>query len=146
MKYLVLLVICCGTVFGEESVVPSWAVQGLGLFVTVLGGLVLWGLNKLISLVFKDKADQIKYASAIDALRHGVEVAQLEMVREIKTAAADGKLTREEIVRVEKVAYEQALLVAKGPALDLLKTWGLEKAVGYIRQIVDKRKDKDNAS
>ena len=60
-------------------------------------------------------------------------------------AAADGKLTKDEINQAKERAYAHALSIAKGPALDVLKTMGKERAGSLIKQLLaklSKKKDK----
>lgn len=156
MKFILIIAIAliATTVHAEETapvvVAEGWWVALLATLLGVLGTWITYGVTKMFAAIgewFKDKKDTEEEAKirkdAIEALHVGVEAAQIELVRQFKDAAADGKLTKEEIAKIQKFAYDHALSVAKGPALELLKTWGFTYAKGWLSRIVDGKMDTD---
>lgn len=76
--------------------------------------------------------------SAVQALFQGVEHAQEAIVVDLKRGAVDGKLTKDERAQALSLAIDHAKKVAKGPGLDLLKTWSRERMGGIVKQILAK--------
>lgn len=107
-------------------------IVSLIVLVIVMGGLAFFG--------WKFRNNQAVH-DAIEALRVGVDKSQADFVEWRKRAAADGKLTREEIKEAERIALEHAKEIAKGPALELLKNWGTSIISSYIARIIEKKKN-----
>lgn len=125
---------------GEEVVADAWWVPMLGTIATVLGSLVVYFIRKLINraVAKMDLCDAEK--EAVQAVLAGMAKAQNEVVRDAKAAAADGKLTKDEIAHARRVAIDHAKEVAVGPAKDLLMSWGADRMDSLIKQLLAKFK------
>jgi type II secretory pathway pseudopilin PulG len=100
----------------------------------------------LAAALLKKYGGQVKenqaMSEAVEALRIGVEKAHEDFVEWAKRSAKDGKLSKEEREQARTIAINHALLTAKGPALKLLQTWGMDKLNSLIARIVDSKTDK----
>lgn len=105
-------------------------------FWTAILGLITWGTTFIFSKIKGNEAT----AQAIDALHSGIALVEEDIVKELKAASADGKLTKEEIEQVRTHAFNKALELAKGPAKDLLLSWGKPKIDALITRIVQSKK------
>ncbi len=124
----------------EVSTLPTWAVQLLGAGAAAMGIWALWGVKQLVNLIFTQKWQEGAKAGAITALEHGIQEAEEELAAYMKEAAADGKLTREEIDKLKELAFRRAKQIATGPALQLLEQWGMDIAGNLISQLVQGKK------
>jgi len=125
-------------VIGDTVVYEKWWVPILGTILTLLAGVVTYALKKLADkLMEKIKATDAE-KEAIQCLLEGMAIAQESIVRSAKAASADGKLTKDEIAAAKKVAIEHALVVAKGPAKDVLLAMGQERMGSVIKQLLAK--------
>ena len=116
----------------------GWYVQFFGALAAVLATVLTYGVNKLISYVIsKMEADETQ-KQAFDALAAGMAEAQNEVVRKIKTASEDGKLSIEEIKEIEAYALERAKTIATGDAKNLVISWTSQQASSYIKQLLAK--------
>tara|TARA_R110000737_G_scaffold297793_1_gene304605 strand:+ start:146 stop:511 length:366 start_codon:yes stop_codon:yes gene_type:complete len=104
-----------------------WGVVGLGL---------TWALGLLYSWMRKHGVE----TSAVDSLRDGIAQAGDEFVVWRKRAAADGKLTAEDREAAKRMAADNALLIAKGPVLKMLTSWGKPKMEAMISRLVQGEK------
>lgn len=121
---------------------PSWKsyiplqdiIQALSaLFILMLNAFGAWlGYRFRNNNILKD---------ALEAVRIGVDHIEHEYVEELKTAAEDGKISKEEIAEANRLALETAKKYATGPALKLIESWGAEQAKSYITRIVESKKD-----
>jgi Glu-tRNA(Gln) amidotransferase subunit E-like FAD-binding protein len=127
-----------------ESGAPTnvvWSGMWMEIAVTVIP--VLVGIGMLLLRSYAAKLMERINASdaekeAVQLLLEGMASAQEEIVRDAKKKAADGKLTKEEIESAKKHAIAHALTVAKGPALDVLKTMGSARMGSIIKQLLAK--------
>ncbi len=123
-----------------DSVIPTWAVQVLGAIAAAMGTWVLWGVGRLINLLFGQKWQEGAKAGALTALEHGIQDAEEEMAASLKEASADGKLTSDEVARLKALALKRAKEVATGPALQMLEQWGADVAGNWISQLIQSKK------
>lgn len=108
--------------------------MGLGELITV-GVFALLGI---VAFVLRKKLAENK---ALEALWVAIHNTEDEFVKLAKEADADGKLDAEEIKKAKQMAIDKALAYAKGPALQVLKDWGLPKLEAIITNLVQKKKD-----
>lgn len=128
----------------DVSVIPTWAVSIVTVIAGLMGTYAAFCVAKLINLIFGQKWQDGAKGSAITALQHGIQDAEEELVAELKNDTSDGKLTAAEIQRAKQLAYKRALEVASGPALDLLKQWGIDMAGNLISQLIQGKKTAGN--
>ena len=123
-----------------EIVSEAWWVPLLGTIVTILGSVIVYLIRKLINkAIAKMDMDEAE-KEAVQAVLAGMAKAQTDVVREAKKTAADGKLTKDEIRDAKRVAIDHAKEIAKGPAKDLLMTWGKDRLDSLIKQLLAKFK------
>lgn len=96
-------------------------------------------------LIKKSMFDQASQ-EAIQAIGAGVTDTWRTYVKEIKDAREDGKLTDEEKKTARERAYKVALETAKGPGLNLLKSWAWPKVVSVIEDYVNKKKSEGKSA
>ena len=116
-----------------------WVVLTEGAVVLVLALLGL-GFRSIAKWVAKKIEFGEAEKEAYQLILEGMAKAQEDLVRYAKAAAADGKLTKEEIKEAQRIAYDHALAVAKGPAKDILIAWGKDRVVSIIKQLLAKLK------
>lgn len=121
-----------------EILAQGWWVPLVGTLLSVLGALLLallkYYAGKLMERIKANDAEK----EAIQCLLEGMADAQEKIVREAKKAAADGKLSKDEVEAAKSHAIAHALTVAKGPALDVLKEMGKERMGSLIKQLLAK--------
>jgi len=123
-----------------DTVSDAWWVPMLGTIATVLGSVIVYLIRKLINKAIA-KMDMCEAEKeAVQAILAGMAKAQNDVVREAKAAAADGKLTKDEIASARSVAIDHAKEIAKGPAKDLLMSWGKDRLDSLIKQLLAKFK------
>jgi hypothetical protein len=103
---------------------------------TLIVGLFLYLLNQIFSYIAKrlDESDLEKETE--QTLLEGMAKVQNEFVREAKAKAADGKLTKEEIIQFEQFALDHALSVANAPVKELLSKLTKERISSLIKQLL----------
>ncbi len=107
----------------------------LPLAVTVIGG---W-IAKILTDMSKRQSEKNDREGAI--LIAEIAVGRIQpLADEIKAASADGKLTKEERVKLKERAYEAAMEMATGPEGQLLVKLGFEAVGGLIEAILNRRK------
>jgi len=81
---------------------------------------------------------------AMEAIRIGVDKAQQDIVDSAKAAAADGKITSDELKaelkKAEDVARTTAYNIATGPALDWLSQKTTDAVNALINSVVQRNK------
>jgi len=118
----------------------SWWVPLLGTLMTVLSTVVTYALTRFVSwIIAKTQATEAEQ-EVLQALLEGMARAQNEIVREAKTASADGKLTKVEIIKAEDLAINHAEMVLKGPAKEVFTTWSEARMSSIIKQLLAKFK------
>lgn len=123
-----------------EDVISGWWVQLLAGLVSVLGIAVTHYVRKLARyIIIKAKLNDTEQ-KAMQLLLDGMSLAQETLVRDAKSAAADSKLTKEEIKKAEAIALEYAKDAATGPALDIIKSWSERRVSSLIKQLLAKLK------
>jgi len=110
----------------------------IGLVAVVGAFLLKEGLSGLLALL--ERRGWKLQAEITDALRIGIQGVWDETVRELKKAAADGKLTTEEKKAARDRAKTLALEAAKGPALKALKALAPKALDAIISLLVQRRK------
>ncbi len=130
---------------GEEVISDAWWVPMLGTIAAVIGSVVVYLFRKLINkAIAKMDLDEAE-KEAVQAVLAGMAKAQNEIVHEAKIAAADGKLTKVERENAQRLAVDHAKEIAKGPAKDLLMSWGKDRLDSLIKQLLAKfKKSKSN--
>jgi hypothetical protein len=121
----------------EVAEAAPWWIDGAAKAVEGLVALAIGAVFLLIRMRLKDDA-AIK--DAVSALEAGVQSAWDKFGRELKAGAKDGKFTEKERERLRDAAKAEALTLAKGPAKDLLFTWGRPYVTSLITRIVERRK------
>ena len=127
-----------------EDVISGWWVQFLGAFVGGLSIALSWGVRKFAKWLIAKADFNDAEKEAMQRLLDGMSLAQETLVREAKLAAADGKLTKEEIKKAEAIAIEYAKDTAEGPALDIIKSWTERRVSSLIKQLLSKLKGTKN--
>ncbi len=83
-----------------------------------------------------EAADSARY-DAIEALEMGVATIGEMVVMDLKVAAADGKLSKDEIRDVQRKALDEAISIATNPkAIDFLTETALNTIASIITAIV----------
>lgn len=77
---------------------------------------------------------------ALDALEAGVQKAWDDIVKDMKTKSADGKLTAEERREAFEYAVSQAKRIGAEHGLDVVKTLGANMIPMLVKKIIDRRK------
>lgn len=119
---------------------PSWwsklitaaLVAIAGLFTTATGSFFIWLASKVkLSQAAKD---------AMDALHAGVDKTYLTLYQQFKDAAADGQISAAEGASLRQNAINEAMNLAKGPALDFLKSMAFPLLESLVQRIVASKK------
>ena len=126
----------------SKAILEGWWVQGAAsavvLMVGYLGMIIRAWLKKQIA-----KADlNVAQTEALESLLEGMAKIQDTEVRALKVAAADGKLTKDEIARMQSLAWEHAKVTATGPAKDIVISWSKDRVASLIKQLLAKYKGK----
>lgn len=123
------------------AVEPStpWWLNLLAASATIIAAVIAW-LGKLAAGRMKLNAAQ---ADMMDALTAGVAKTYDDYVRAWK-AANGGRLTPDQKKLAKDQAVANAISIAKGPAKDLLLSYGKEHLSGWIEAIVTKAKGGTN--
>lgn len=126
----------------EKILVEGWWVQGaaglVSLVIGYLGIIIRSWIKKQVA-----KADlNVAQTEALEALLEGMAKIQDTEVRALKVAASDGKLTKDEIARMQSLAWEHAKVTATGPAKDVVISWSKDRVASLIKQLLAKYKGK----
>lgn len=123
----------------EESVIAqAWWVPLLGTIVTAILGVIGGFVTNLVVKMTKSMKLNESNKEAIEALLEGMAKAQEELVRGMKKASADGKLTKQEIDSIKEFAWNHAKGAATGPARDIVVQWSSERVGSLIKQLLAK--------
>lgn len=137
-----LYLIAATSTVAETVVTQGWWVGLMPVIIKVVSTVLLMGLTWLTGKILKKMGNDAATKAALDALAEGMSKAQDAIVREAKKAAADGKLTKEEIAAAKTLAWDHAKAVATGPAKKIVINWGTEKVGSLIKQLLSKWKSK----
>jgi hypothetical protein len=118
------------------SVLPGWLVA----IINCAEGLLAMVFTFFFGWLMKKAGDNATEKAALEALRDGVVNTYHTLYAELKAASKDGKLTQEEKAQLRTHAIEQAKSLAKGSALELLKTWGKPRLEALVERMVAKMK------
>lgn len=110
---------------------------GLTLVTAILGS--IWTAFR--SSDFYRRAQNERYAAAIQALEAGVELTYRTYVRSIKEAREDGKLTNEEMRLARRRAREAAIEFGRTRGIDVLKELGADYVDLLIAKLVKNLKN-----
>jgi hypothetical protein len=110
-----------------------WWITVLAITATVIGSIFAW-IGKLIATKLKLSQTQ---ADAMDACTAAVAQTYQDYVKELKKS---GKFGATEKALAKEKAMSLAKELAKGPAKDLLLSYGKEHIGAWIEQIVTKLK------
>lgn len=128
------------TVDLTKSAIPAWVSQAIYLVlssgVLAMGGYVTYCGASLLNQIFGKNWEQSQYADAIEALRHGIQVAEEQVRSELMSDTASGNLTLAQVNQLKAHAYTAALAVAEGPGLKLLETWGADQIGTMISRLI----------
>jgi hypothetical protein len=113
-----------------SSVLNSEA--GLTVVSTLLGA--IWTVFR--SSEWYRRAQERRYAKALQALEAGVEQTYRTYVQAIKESRADGKLTEEEASRARQRARETAIAFGRSQGIDVLRELGGEYIDLWIAKLV----------
>lgn len=108
------------------------------IILSVVFGLLTLLLNAFFRWLKKKVEGKEALSEAVEALAAGTAKVQTEFIRELKDKAADKKLTKQEIKDATVMAAKYAMEEAKGPALELIKTWSSAKVESLIKRILKK--------
>ena len=126
----------------SKAILEGWWVQGAAsavvLMVGYLGMIIRAWLRKQIAKADLNEAQ----TEALESLLEGMAKIQDTEVRALKVAAADGKLTKDEIARMQSLAWEHAKSTATGPAQDIVISWSKDRVASLIKQLLAKYKGK----
>ena len=113
-------------------------IESLGSVIAlVMTGLSLLARKLINGAIEKWKIEGTK-KELIELIAAGAAKAQTEFVREAKKATQDGKLTKEEIKKAEKIAVDFVIETAKGPVKDLALEYTTEHFSSWIKRILKK--------
>jgi len=129
----------------EEVMSGIW-VQVASAVVGVLGIALIYGLRKFATWIVAKAELNANEQEAMQTLLEGMSLAQEELVREAKTAAIDGKLTKDEISKAQALALSHAKAVATGPVKDIILSWSERRAASLIKQLLAKYKGTSNGT
>ncbi len=87
-----------------------------------------------------ERAEDERYAQAVEALEVGVQEAWERFGRAWKGAHSDGKLTDDERTRLRTVAREAAVEAGREAGIDVIAALGKRAIGALIRRIVERRK------
>lgn len=154
---VVALAVACPALAQEVVVAPPktgspfWDVLGY-----VLGVVLVPVMGLAVKLIYewqaklaaeKGKADldfkeKLKYEAQLALARIAENIANKQLA-ELKTASADGKVSKEELKKLGTQAIEQAKAEFKTQGIDIGKRLGQEYLESQLRNIVDKTKNGD---
>jgi len=111
----------------------DWTQIGMTAVTTLVAVIATVGL-RLMSLYIKDKKMKNIESAALDALLEGMALAQDTVIRPEKK---DGKKLSSLIIeKAECVAVDKAKSVAKGAALDMIKSWTTDTTKAKIKGLL----------
>ena len=130
-------------VFAAEGIVVqgSWLEIAAGVItmvITLLGGLIGNAIRKAGKKAKLSEAN----TEALESLLEGMAKIQETTARGLKAAAADGKLTKDEVSQLQSAAWEHAKVTAKGPAKEVVINWSKDRVASLIKQLLAKYKGK----
>jgi len=128
------------SVSDSTSVVSGWWVPIVALVLTAIA----YQLVRLIKkggqwLENKFGATEAEKEMMLN-LQEGIAFAQDEMGRELKKAASDGKVTKEEAAQLKALAIKHAMDIGRGPAFTLMKEVGVGRLGALIEMLLSKFK------
>jgi len=106
----------------------------------IIGIILTWLFKRFFGYLITKAEENKVLKEAIEALAEGTAAVQDSFIREIKAKSQDNKLTKNEVIEATELAMKHAKSVATGPALEILKTWGIAKASSVIKRILAKGK------
>ena len=124
------------------TILTAMAVAVATAFVGIIGKAVNgWSARE------KQKADRVKTANtkydAVEALRTGITTIGETVVKGLKDAAKDGKLSKTEMKTVQRNAIDEAIKIATNPdAIGFLVNTTFEALSAIITGIVQGKKTK----
>ena len=112
---------------------------GIAVFGVIAKAFSDW-VNVQKEQVERDKEEQAK-GELWEALDIAVTDTQVEVVDALKEAAADGKLSKDDIKAVRDRAIAKVVEVASGPAAELLVQTASGVLISLINTIVSRKKE-----
>ena len=123
----------------EEHILPI-LIPTVAAVVAAVGAFVIAMIKKWSDRLLERMQASEAERQAVEALMAGMELAQEEIVNDLKIKAADGKLTADERREALDFAIKTAKALAKGPALKVLETSSRERLGAWAKQILAKWK------
>lgn len=123
----------------EEHILPV-LVPTLAAVIAAVGAFVIAYIKRWSDRLLEKMDASEAERAAVEALMAGMELAQEDIVEDLKKKAADGKLTAEERREALDYAIRAAKGLAKGPALAVLTTSSRERLGAWAKQILAKWK------
>jgi hypothetical protein len=122
----------------EQVIAQGWWVPILGTVATAIATVVGSYLTKLLRSMTANMKLNDANKEALESLLEGMAKAQDDLARDMKKAAADGKLSKEEISKLQSYAWNHAKGAATGPAKDIVVNWSADKVSSLIKQLLAK--------
>lgn len=123
-----------------KDLVVQWALSAASMALSVIIPYIGLKVSQFLALKLTQQKELATETKVIQALEDGVQHSYDEVVKALKAANEDGKLTKEEIYHVRNIAYEHALALLKGEARSLLFTWSKARVAAILSSIVESRK------
>lgn len=116
--------------------IPDMLVPMVGTIMTAIGGAVLYILKRLADYAISKMQASDEEKQVVSHIMDAVVEAEHELVLKFKQAAADGKLTKDEIETIQSYVVERVKATASGPVLELLTKYGERRIRAIIQQLV----------
>lgn len=120
----------------DETVVEGWWVQFVAVFVTAILTTFIFLVRKLVNFLIKKMEASDAEKEAFQALLEGMAIAQNEIVREAKATSKNGRLTKDEIIRSEQIAWAHAKKIASSDARKVMIGWTMDRVSSLIKQLL----------
>lgn len=120
--------------------IPDWAMAVIIPVVLAVLGLIAQGLRYLNKLIADKIGASDTERELMGGLTEGIVTIQRTYVDALKEAAADGRLTADEMNTAKEKAIDEALTVLKGPAKALALQMGRERLGALVELLLGKLK------
>lgn len=127
---------------GAKALVEGWWVQGAASLVALITGYLGIIIRNWIKKTVAKADLNAAQTEALESLLEGMAKVQDDEVRALKESAADGKLSKLEVEKMQGIAWDHAKLVATGPAKDIVVSWSKDRVASLIKQLLAKYKGK----
>lgn len=121
-----------------EMIVETFLPMLLSIVGLAIGTLISIILARLVKKYGEDEL----WSEALEALRVGVDHAQVNFVEWAKRASEDGKLHKDEVREALDMAWATAIDIAKTPEVKkLIQSWTKEQLESFVQRILDRKQD-----